>query len=251
MISAAFGLSGKKALVAGDSQYWSKYIGGALAEVGADVAIAGRNNARLDDAANAVRAQGRSASTVTADLTRADEAEKAAAQAARDMGRIDILVNAADLQFAKPFLETTEEEWRRVHEVNLLSVMHVCRAVGKRMIEQQKGRIINVISCLAERGLENGAAYCSAMGGVLQLTRVLDLEWAKHGITTNAVGTAWISETQHTGDPQEDLVLKYIPMKRYGHPAEVGPMVVYFASDATDFYSGQLVYVDGAAMSHL
>jgi len=103
----------------------------------------------------------------------------------------------------------------------------------------------------AERGMENGAAYCAAMGGVLQLTRVLDLEWAGHGITINAVGAGWFSETEQTGAAQEELLLKYIPLKRYGLPDEVGSLVVYLASDATDFFSGQFLHVDGAVMSHL
>jgi NAD(P)-dependent dehydrogenase (short-subunit alcohol dehydrogenase family) len=251
MISAAFSLSGKRALVAGDSAYWSRYIAGALAEAGADVAITGRNAGKLGEAADTVRAHGRKAATTVADLTKPVDAEKAVAQTVAELGGIDVLVNASDLRFAKPFLETSDEEWRRVQEVDLYSVVQTCRAAGKRMIEQGKGRIINVVSCLAERGMENGAAYCAAMGGVLQLTRVLDLEWAKHGITTNAIGTGWMSETEHTDDPQEEMLLKYLPLKRYSHPKDLGPMVVYFASDSTDFYSGQMVYVDGAAMSHL
>jgi len=118
-------------------------------------------------------------------------------------------------------------------------------------LKQKKGRIINVISCLSERGIINGAAYCAAMGGVLQLTRALDVEWARDGITINAVGTAWFSETEKTGESDEDRLLRYLPLKRYGHPSEIGSLVVYLASDTTDFYTGQILYADGAAMAHL
>jgi NAD(P)-dependent dehydrogenase (short-subunit alcohol dehydrogenase family) len=119
------------------------------------------------------------------------------------------------------------------------------------MLKQQKGRIINIASGLAERGLANTTAYCAAMGGVLQLTRALALEWARQGITVNAIGAGWMAETERTGAWQEEQLLRYLPEKRYGHPKEIGSLLVYLASDATDFVSGQFMYVDGAIMAHL
>jgi NAD(P)-dependent dehydrogenase (short-subunit alcohol dehydrogenase family) len=251
MGSNEFSLSGKTALVAGDSNYWSKYAGAALAEAGADVAIAARNTKRLEEAAEEVRRQGQKAITIPTDTIDASQAQKMIEQVVAEFGRIDILVNASDLQFAKPFLDISESEWRRLLDVNLMSAFHCCQAVGRQMIEQKKGRIINLISCLAERGVENFAAYCASMGGVLQLTRTLDIEWAKHGITVNAIGTGWMSEVEKTGAPLEELLMKYMPLKRYGHPSEMGSLLVYLASDTTDFFSGQFLYVDGAVMSHL
>ena len=251
MIAEEFKLRGKTALVAGDSKHWSKYAAAALAEAGANVVVAARNVKKMEEAAEEVRRQGTKALTIQTDTTDSAQVQTMAERTVAEFGRIDILVNATDLLFAKPFLETSESEWRRVLDVNLTSVFHCCQAVGEQMLKQKKGRIINIISCLAERGMENSAAYCAAMGGVLQLTRVLDLEWARHGITTNAVGTGWISETEKTGAPQEELLLKYLPLKRYGHPSEMGSLLIYLASDATDFYSGQFLYVDGAVMSHL
>ncbi|UCB42204.1 MAG: SDR family oxidoreductase [Dehalococcoidales bacterium] len=251
MVSKEYSLSGKIALIAGDSKYWSKYAGAALAEAGADVAIAARNTKRLEEAAEEVRHQGQKVLALPTDMTDAAQVQKMVDQVVTELGRIDILVNANDLLLAKPFLETSESEWHRIFDVNLNSVFNCCRVVGKQMIKQGKGRIINLISCMAERGVENFAAYCAAMGGVLQLTRALDIEWAKHGITVNAIGTGWMSETEQTGAPQEELLLKYIPVKRYGHPREMGQLLVYLASDTTDFFSGQFLYVDGAAMSHL
>ncbi|MEE8305901.1 MAG: SDR family oxidoreductase [Gammaproteobacteria bacterium] len=251
MISEEFNLRGKTALVAGESDYWAKYAAGTLAEAGADVAIAAKSAAKLEEAAQEVRDQGTKALAVPTDTTDAAQVQRAVEQVIAEWGRLDILVNAADLEFAKPFLETSEGEWRRVFDTNLTSAFHCCQAVGKQMIEQKKGRIINLVSCLAERGVANYGAYCAAMGGVVQLTRALDIEWAQHGITTNAIGTAWMSETEKTGDPQEELLLKYVPLKRHGHPREMGSLLVYLASDTTDFFSGQFLYADGAAMSHL
>jgi NAD(P)-dependent dehydrogenase (short-subunit alcohol dehydrogenase family) len=251
MVAKDFNLGGKIALVAGDSKYWSRYAGAALAGAGADVAIAARNAKRLEEAAEEVRRQGQKALAIPTDTTDAAQVQKMADQVIAEFGRIDILVNANELLLAKPFLETTESEWRRVLDVNLNSAFNCCQAVGRQMLKQEKGRIINLISCLAERGVENFTAYCAAMGGVMQLTRALNIEWARHGITVNAIGAGWMSETEKTGAPQEELLLKYIPLKRYGHPSEVGSLLVYLASDATDFLTGQFLYVDGAAMSHL
>jgi len=251
MISDDFNLRGKSAVVTGDSRYWAKYAAGVLAEAGADVAIVAGNTTKLEEAAQAVHRHGTNALTIPADTVDAFQVKDAVQQVVSEFGRIDILVNAADLEFAKPLMETTEGEWRRVLDANLTSAFHCCQAVGRRMIEQKKGRIINLISCLAERGVANCGAYCAAMGGILQLTRTLDVEWAPYGITTNAVGTVWMSETEKTGGPQEELLLKYVPLKRYGHPSEMGALLVYLASDTTDFFSGQFLYADGAAMSHL
>ncbi len=134
--------------------------------------------------------------------------------------------------------------------VNQTSAFLCCQAVGRYMLKQKKGRIINVTSCLAERGIGNGAAYCAATGGVAQLTRALALEWAREGITVNAIGTGWFSETEKTGVEQEDSLLRYLPLKRYGRPGEIGSLLVYLASDATDWITGQFMYVDGALMAH-
>ncbi len=251
MVSGAFKLDGKTALVVGDSPFWSKYVATALAEAGADVAVAAKNSKKLTEAVEAVRALGRKAIAIPTDMSQSSQVNKMAEQVIGEFGKIDILVNATDLQFAKPFLDITENEWQQCMDGNLTPVVRCCQAVGKQMLQQKKGRIINVISCLAERGMENSAAYCAAMGGVLQLTRALDLEWAEQGITVNAVGAGWFSEKEKTGNPQEELLLKYIPVKRYGKPEEIGSLVVYLASDAADFFSGQFLYVDGAVMSHL
>lgn len=236
--------------MAGDSRFWGKAAAAALAEAGADVAIAAQNSKKVEEAAGEVQRLGRKAIAIARDLTKSAEVQKMVEQAVAELGKIDILVNTADLEFAKPFLEIAEDEWHRVIEANLTPVFLCCQAVGKHMLQQKKGRIINVTSCLAERGLVNGAAYCAVTGGVLQLTKALALEWARDGITVNAIGAGWFSEIEKTGAAQEDSLLRYLPLKRYGHPSEIGSLVVYLASEATDFITGQFMYVDGALMAH-
>ncbi len=250
MVSAEFKLDGKKALVAGDSRFWAKPVAAALAEAGADVAIVAKNPKKLEAAAAGIRRFGKKAVSINADVTKSSQVENMVQTAISQLGRIDILVNTSDLQVARPFLDTTKTEWQRVLDANLTSLVLTCQAVGRHMLQQKKGRIINITSCLAERGIMNGTAYCAAAGGVVQLTRALSLEWAKQGITVNSIGAGWFSEKPQTGAPQEDSLIKYLPMKRYGRPEEIGSLVVYLASDATDFVTGQFMYADGALMAH-
>ncbi len=138
-------------------------------------------------------------------------------------------------------------EWGKVMDYNFKSALNFCRAAGKPMLKQKKGRIINIVSGLAERGIVNGSAYCVSMGAVLQLTRALALEWARKGITVNAIGTGWFTEP---GQPMDEALARYIPAKRYGQPEEVGSLVVYLASEVTEFTTGQFMFVDGGLMAH-
>lgn len=247
MVAKEFSLNGKTAIVAGDSQFWGKYIATALADADADVVVAARDSTEMNEAIAEVLRLGRKGLEIATDTTQSSQVRNMVGRVVAEFGRVDILVNATDLRFAKPIMKTTESEWQKVITANLTSAFHTCHAVGAQMLKQRKGRIINLVSCLAERGIVNGAAYCAAMGGVLQLTRALALEWARHGITVNALGTGWFAEQERTGAPQEESLLKFLPLRRYGRPSEIGSMVVYLASDAADFFTGQILYVDGGA----
>ena len=250
MVSEEFSLSGKNALVAAYGRFWAKPVAAALAEAGADVAVAGKSQKKLDEAVGEVKRLGRKAVAISTDVAQPAQVQRMVDQAVAELGKLDILVNAFDLEFAKPLMEITEDEWQRVVDVNLSAVFRCCQAAGKHMLPQKKGRIINVISCLAERGVANYTAYSAAMAGVLQLTKSLALEWALEGITVNAIGTGWFADAETTGVEGESLLLRFLPMKRYGRPDEIGSMVVYLASDATDFVTGMFNCVDGATMAH-
>ncbi len=251
MVAGEFSLQGKKALIAGDSRYWARYAAAAFAEAGADVAVAAQNPQKLSLAAKEAERFGRKVLTITADMTEETEVQSMVKQFLARFGQIDILVNAADIHFARPFLEMTKAEWDKMFNINLDSVFNCCQAVGREMLKQKKGRIINITSCLAERGMANSTAYCASMGGVLQLTRSLALEWARDGITVNAIGAGWMSETERTGVPDEEKLIKYIPVRRYGKPGEIGPALVYLASDEASFLTAEFIYVDGAVMDVL
>ncbi len=251
MASAQLNLNGKKALVAGDSRFWSGYAARALAEAGADVAIACKNARKLAAAAEQVRGCGRKALIYQADMAVESQVAQTVSSVLSEFGGIDILVNAADVRFARPITETTREQWQEVMDANLTPVFLACKAVAGEMLKHQKGNIINICSCLAERGLANLSAYCSAMGGVAQLTRALAMEIGPSGVRISAIAAGWIAETERTGMPLEEQLLRYLPMKRYGRPGEIGTLLQFLASDASDFITGEIIYVDGGVMSHL
>jgi len=247
MTAKAFLLKDKVALIGGDNRFWTKPVALALASAGADIAIAAKTSPRLTESAEAVRKVGRKAIAIPTDVTNSIQVQKAVNQVIAEYGRIDILVNTGDLPFFQPFLEIKVTEWDKVMDYNFNSALNFCRASSKQMLVQKKGRIINVISGLAERGMANGSAYCVAMGGVLQLTRALAPEWALQGITVNAIGTGWFTEP---GKSVDEALARYIPEKRYGKPEEIGSLVVYLASDITGFTTGQFMFVDGGLMAH-
>jgi len=247
MTAKAFLLKDKVALVAGDSQLWTKPVATALAGAGADIAIVAKGSPLLTEAVEAVRKTGRKALALPVDVTKAAQVQKAVQQIIAEYGHLDILVNAGDIHFFRPFLKIKNAEWGKAMDYNFKSALNFCRAAGKPMLKQKNGRIINIVSGLAERGIANGSAYCVAMGGVLQLTRALALEWALKGITVNAVGTGWFSET---GQPVDETLARYIPGKRFGRPEEIGSLVVYLASEVTEFTTGQFMFVDGGLMAH-
>ncbi len=247
MTAKVFMLKDKVAIVAGESKIWTKPVVGALTAAGADVAILARQSTKLTQAVDVARRNGRKAIAIPTDVANPAQVQKNVNQVIGEYGRIDILVNAADIQFFQPFMDIKDTDWQKLMDYNLNSVVNFCRAAGKQMLVQKKGRIINVVSTLAERGIVNGSVYCIAESGVLQLTRVLALEWALAGVTVNAIGTGWFEEGTK---PADELISKYIPAKRYGKPEEIGGLVVYLAADATEFTTGQLMYVDGGLMSH-
>jgi 2-deoxy-D-gluconate 3-dehydrogenase len=247
MTAKSFALNGKIALVAGESKFWTKPVVAALAAAGADIAIAARSTPKLTEAVEAARRAGRKAIAIPTDCANGPQVKRAVEQVISEYGRLDILVNAADIQIFQPFLEITNTDFQRAMDYNFNSVANFIRAAGRQMLVQKKGRIINIISGLAERGMANGAAYCVSMGAVLQLTKTLALEWALSGITVNAIGTGWYTET---GKAADETLARYIPAKRYGKPEELDSLVVYLASDVTEFTTGQFMFVDGGLMAH-
>lgn len=253
----AFSLRGKVALVIGASQALGRACALALAEAGADVAVTTTLPDKPEEEAinlclAELRALGRKSFAQRLDTTSDSAVEVVVQHAVAELGRLDILVNAHDLPYAKPVTEMTPDEWRRVLEVNLTGPAFACRAAAGPMLAQGQGRIINVISLLGERGITNGSAYCAAQAGVLNLTRALALEWARRGITVNAIGAGWTEGMGMIADEAlKQQLARYIPHKRLAQPDEIGSAAVYLASDSTGFITGQVIWIDGGVRSRL
>ena len=271
----AFDLSGKKALVIGVEEAQGRAIALALAEAGAGVtACSAASEGEAMFAATKVRGEiaklGRQSWASGTDVTLGTGVQVMVRQAAKEMGGIDILVNAADAYIGKPAAETTDLEFNRIVQVCLAGTFHACRAAGKEMLKQadtsprpsptgegdsdrRTGRIINVSSVLGERGLANSAAYCAAQAGVLNLTRALSQEWAAAGITVNAIAQGWMEGTPAVSgkDEESGRAVRFTPMKRAGRADELGPLAVWLASDAAGYVTGQVLFVDGGLTTHL
>ena len=244
-----FDLTGKVALVTCGGRGIGEGLAMALAEAGADVAVASRTVSQAEEVAGRVAALGRRSAAFPVDVTVVASIERMAAQVADRFGRIDIMVNNAGLNIIKYALEVTEDDWDRVLDTNLKGLFFCCQAVGRLMVAQRFGRIINMASQMAKVGWHKRAAYCASKGGVAQLTKVLAVEWAPYGITVNAVAPTFI-ETQMTARLFEDEafrqeVLSRIPLGRLGTPRDVAGAVIYLASEAGSLVTGHTLLVDG------
>jgi NAD(P)-dependent dehydrogenase (short-subunit alcohol dehydrogenase family) len=251
MIPKEFSLSRKVAVIGGAGRSWLEELASYLAEAGADVVLYGQDDREMAAAAQAVRKMGRRAITVTTNVTSSREVEKMVATAVGQFGKIDILVNSFDLQFARPLVEVTVDEWNRVMATNLNAVFVSTKAVGKHMLERKEGKIITISSGLAERGLPNSTAYCASKGGVIQFTRALALEWARQNIRVNAIALGWMAEGAEAREGDwRNIFTRYIPVARLGRPDDLAAALVYLASDASSFVTGATLYVTGGLMAH-
>jgi 2-deoxy-D-gluconate 3-dehydrogenase len=221
----------------------------ALAAYGADIVVADRTLAETEQTAEAVKALGRRAFPAEANLVNVAEIQAMVARAAGEFERIDILVNNAGVNITQSAVDVTEQAWDTVLDVNLKAVFFCSQAVGRLMIERKGGKIINVSSQTGTVAIPRRAAYCSSKGGVNQLTKLLALEWAPHGINVNAVAPTFL-ETPLTKPMFEDkefrsYVLRNIPLGRIGKPSDVTGAVVFLASPAADLVTGHVLHVDG------
>jgi NAD(P)-dependent dehydrogenase (short-subunit alcohol dehydrogenase family) len=246
---AIFDLKDKVAMVTGSTRGLGEVAALALAKAGADIAVCGRSTPNLARVTAEIGKQGRNARGFQIDVTDSRKVAEAVEQILDFFGHIDILVNNAGVNYRVPVLEYPEEEWDRVINTNLKGYFLVTRAVAPQMIENGYGKVINMSSILGAVGLPHQVAYASSKGGVDQMTKVMALEWAKLGVRVNAIGPTYF-ETELVSQIRDDaerfnFINERTPMGRWGHLPELEGTVIFLASPASDFITGQTIYVDG------
>jgi len=236
-------------VVTGASRGLGRAIAVALAEAGASVALAARSQPDLDATARLVEAASGRAIVVPTDVSHYPAVEALMRATVDAFGRLDIVVNNSGIARPKPLAETSPEDWQGVVDVNLTGVFHGCRAAAPYLIGQGSGKVINLASVLGAVGLPGYTVYGATKGGVIALTRTLGVEWARHNIQVNAIAPGWfvteMNEEAFANPRIAERLTRDIPARRTGRIEEIGPLAVYLASSASDFMTGQTLYLDG------
>lgn len=249
MAKQMFDLTGKVAVVTGTSRGLGQYFGRALAEAGADLVITSRQKDSLGPFRQEIETLGREALPLALDVRDYDSIQQMVESACKHYGQIDILVNNAGCNVRKPGTEVTWDDWNLVLNTNLRGTFFVAQAVAKKMIPRQYGRIINIGSVTSVFGYAGLAPYCASRGGVKQLTMSLADDWGKFGITVNCLAPGWFKTEQtralYEDQSWVDYLVDRIPLKRPGTPHDLDGAIVFLASDAAEYLTGQTMLIDG------
>jgi len=244
-----FDLSGRVALVTGCSRGLGQVFAHALAEAGADLVITSRRARDLVDMKAEIEGLGRRCVALECDVREQASIERMVASALEAVGKIDILVNNAGCNVRKPAVDVTWDDWNLILDTNLRGTFFVSQAVAKHMIPTGYGRIVNIGSVTSVNGYAGLGPYGASRGGVKQLTMSLADDWGRHGITVNCLAPGWFKTAQNAVMYEDAEWVEYlsdrIPLKRPGRPSDLRGAVVFLASEASAYVTGQTLLVDG------
>lgn len=250
-----FSLKNKTVLITGSSQGLGLAIAEGLGRAGAKVILNGRNLDKLEKARQSLATEGIKAAAYSFDVTAEREVIKTIEKIEKETGGIDILVNNAGINLRGPLEGFDTDKWLKVIDLNINAVFYVSKAVGKYMIARKRGKIINLASLLSEAARPAIAPYTVSKGGIKMFTKALAVEWAKYNIQVNAIGPGYfITEMTRSLRADEKFnawVCARTPMGRWGEPRELAGAAVFFASNASDFVTGQILYIDGGWLAAL
>ena len=246
-----FDLTGKVAIITGGGGGLGRQMGRALAEMGADIVLCGRKAEHFEEAAAELRVLGVRALGLRCDVTSPDDVRALVDRTKAEFGRIDVLVNNAGRAWVAPAATMPVEEWRRVLEVNLTGAFLCAQAAGNVMIEQGGGKIINIASVAGLGGampeVLDAIAYNTSKGGLINFTRDLAVKWGRHKINVNAIAPGWFPSRMSSAIVERwgDRLSRTIPLGRIGGDEDLKGAIVYLASRASDYITGQVLAVDG------
>lgn len=248
-----FDLSGRIAIVTGGNRGIGFGIAKGLASVGATVVIANRTAAEGQKAAEALKKEGLNAVAIPTDVSSKSSVGELVSKVVNDFGRIDILINDAAINITKPAEEFSEEELDYMMNTNLKGLFFCCQLAGREMIKRKKGKIINISSIVSQIARPGRSIYATTKAGVSHLTRSLALEWAKYNINVNAIGpglTLTDMNKEYFEIHSEELqkLISSIPKGREAYPSDYVGAAIFFASDASDYVTGQILFVDGGSI---
>lgn len=246
-----FSLKGRKAFVSGASRGLGREIALTLAEASADVALAARNIEGLNETATLIKKMGREALVCSMDISKLEDIERAVSDAIKAFGRIDILINNSGISGASPVIDITPEKWNHVMNVNLKGHIFCTKAVGRHMIENKYGKIINIASIFGLIPVIYNSLYTVAKAGLILFTKTLALEWARYNIQVNAICPGYFLtdlNREFFQTPAGQKVINKIPMRRLADPREIRGATLLLASDASSFMTGSVLVIDGGHM---
>ncbi len=248
-----YDLGGAIAIVTGGGRGLGKAIALGLAQAGSGVVVVSRTETEIESVAEEIRGAGGRALAVVTDLTSTEQIEDLVEAAIAEFARVDILVNNAATSYMAPLLDFKESSWDRIFDTNCKGAFLLSRAVAKRMIDQGGGKIINITTVGAERGGVGMGVYHASKGALKMLTMCMAAEWAPHNINVNAVGPG-LTRTEFSRPiwdhrARVEKYLSAVPKARVAEPEEIVGAVVFLASDASDFITGQSIYVDGGYLA--